>query len=347
MKGRPAIDDKGGNGGDPAPVQGRHSATPNDLTLGYKILRAAFTLATIKSLHLRSVALDQVSVKLEEEDLWNEFNNASNEMIITKLGRCLFPTVKVSLQNLNPALMYAVGIDFVMVGTEKCKFKGPRKGWVNSTTNQPNNIVDSDICDQLKKLPITEVHEYADSPKRGEYWNKNLVSFSKLKLTNKFQSLHKTAVNHRLEHEGVGGQQQHSTTTGRLNSTNEYSIMYNADGIFPLHSFHKYIPRIHVMHVPNEYSRRILKRQILGIKTFIFPQTSFIAVTHYQNNAVNLLKKNYNPHAKGFKDYCNSSGSSSSLHSMSAYKITKRLPGKQFKESQSSSDSDYFSSEEI
>ncbi|RUP49908.1 T-box-domain-containing protein [Jimgerdemannia flammicorona] len=65
------------------------------------------------------------------------------------------------------------------------------------------------------------------------------------------------------------------------------------DGFFVLNSFHKYQPRLHlVRHHHNGENT---------ITTFRFEETTFIAVTHYQNDRVNRLKKDNNPHAKGFK----------------------------------------------
>ena len=307
----------------------RQRNTPVDLALGQKMIRAALTLATLKTAHARSTSLDLVELSLEDEELWNEFNVVTNEMIITKLGRCLFPTIKISLRGLNPNLLYAVAIDFVMVGYGKYKFKGARKGWFNSSTNHSLETIDDEICDYLRKMPIYEIHEYFDSPKKGDYWNKNVISFSKLKLTNKFQSSVKSSTEFIAEN-------------GNSFAEDDSVVGYNSEGVFSLHSFHKYIPRIHVMHVTPEYSRRIQKQTILGIKTFVFPQTSFIAVTHYQNNAVNILKKNYNPHAKGFKD--NSSLGNSSQSSQSSFHVCKSFDVKSYK--QSSSDTDYYSTEE-
>ena len=37
-----------------------------------------------------------------------------------------------------------------------------------------------------------------------------------------------------------------------------------------------------------------------GTQRIRFQQTQFIAVTHYQNERITALKKNYNPHAKGY-----------------------------------------------
>jgi len=57
-----------------------------------------------------------------------------------------------------------------------------------------------------------------------------------------------------------------------------------------LQSFHRYIPLV-----------RILDLESLNKMQYIrFAETEFIAVTHYQNELITLLKKSYNPHAKGF-----------------------------------------------
>jgi len=44
-----------------------------------------------------SKRLNIFKVKLEEEPLWNKFSNLTNEMIVTKNGRRMFPVMKVSL----------------------------------------------------------------------------------------------------------------------------------------------------------------------------------------------------------------------------------------------------------
>jgi T-box protein 1 len=57
-----------------------------------------------------------------------------------------------------------------------------------------------------------------------------------------------------------------------------------------LQSFHRYIPTVQIVECDNPQR----------IQTLRFPETEFIAVTHYQNEQVTVLKKSYNPHAKGF-----------------------------------------------
>ena len=60
---------------------------------------------------------------------------------------------------------------------------------------------------------------------------------------------------------------------------------------------HKYQPRVHIIKKPDDskLSNSALKLQITSdldafeYKTFIFPETSFIAVTAYQNQLVNTF----------------------------------------------------------
>ena len=66
----------------------------------------------------------------------------------------------------------------------------------------------------------------------------------------------------------------------------------DSPGMFTVSSFHMYRPRLHIL----EKGESILHY------VFTFKQCDFVAVTHYQNDFVNSLKKSSNPHAKGFKD---------------------------------------------
>ncbi|XP_015827919.3 T-box transcription factor 16 [Nothobranchius furzeri] len=64
-----------------------------------------------------------------------------------------------------------------------------------------------------------------------------------------------------------------------------------------LHSMHRYHPRFHVIQADDLFSVRWSVFQ-----TFTFPETSFIAVTAYQNTKITRLKIDHNPFAKGFRD---------------------------------------------
>ncbi|XP_078522382.1 T-box-containing protein TBX6L-like [Lissotriton helveticus] len=65
-----------------------------------------------------------------------------------------------------------------------------------------------------------------------------------------------------------------------------------------LHSMHRYKPRIHLVQAEDLYSMR------WGVfQMFTFPETTFTAVTAYQNEMVTKLKIENNPFAKGFREH--------------------------------------------
>ncbi|XP_058129065.1 T-box transcription factor TBX5 [Anopheles ziemanni] len=72
------------------------------------------------------------------------------------------------------------------------------------------------------------------------------------------------------------------------------------NGHIILNSMHRYQPRLHVCY----YTRNGVKdeKDSQTHRTFVFPETSFTAVTAYQNQRVTQLKIVSNPFAKGFRD---------------------------------------------
>uniref|UniRef100_A0A3P8WJE7 T-box transcription factor 16 n=1 Tax=Cynoglossus semilaevis TaxID=244447 RepID=A0A3P8WJE7_CYNSE len=64
-----------------------------------------------------------------------------------------------------------------------------------------------------------------------------------------------------------------------------------------LHSMHRYHPRFHIIQADDLFSVRWSVFQ-----TFTFPETSFTAVTAYQNTKITKLKIDHNPFAKGFRE---------------------------------------------
>ncbi|XP_058270969.1 T-box-containing protein TBX6L-like [Hemibagrus wyckioides] len=64
-----------------------------------------------------------------------------------------------------------------------------------------------------------------------------------------------------------------------------------------LHSMHRYQPRFHVVQADDLYSVRWSVFQ-----TFTFSETTFTAVTVYQNTKITKLKIDHNPFAKGFRE---------------------------------------------
>ncbi|XP_015766997.1 PREDICTED: T-box transcription factor TBX20-like [Acropora digitifera] len=68
-----------------------------------------------------------------------------------------------------------------------------------------------------------------------------------------------------------------------------------------LNSMHKYQPRVHIVK-RQDHKSMVIDLNSEEVKTFEFPETSFIAVTAYQNQLITRLKIDSNPFAKGFRD---------------------------------------------
>ncbi|XP_060763993.1 T-box transcription factor TBX3 [Neoarius graeffei] len=83
-------------------------------------------------------------------------------------------------------------------------------------------------------------------------------------------------------------------TFHKLKLTNNISDKH---GFTILNSMHKYQPRLHVVRADD-----LLKLPYSVFRTFMFPETEFIAVTAYQNDKITQLKIDNNPFAKGFRD---------------------------------------------
>ncbi|XP_063068519.1 T-box transcription factor TBX19 [Engraulis encrasicolus] len=111
----------------------------------------------------------QLKVSLEEAELWRKFKEVTNEMIVTKNGRRMFPVLKVSVSGLDPNAMYSFLLDFLPADGHRWKYVNGE--WVGAGKPEPH----SHSC----------VYIHPDSPNFGAHWMKAPVSFSKVKLTNK------------------------------------------------------------------------------------------------------------------------------------------------------------------
>uniref|UniRef100_A0A3B3YQW4 T-box domain-containing protein n=1 Tax=Poecilia mexicana TaxID=48701 RepID=A0A3B3YQW4_9TELE len=80
----------------------------------------------------------------------------------------------------------------------------------------------------------------------------------------------------------------------KLKLTNNMSDRH---GFTILNSMHKYQPRFHIVRAND-----IMKLPYSTFRTYVFPETEFIAVTAYQNEKITQLKIDNNPFAKGFRN---------------------------------------------
>lgn len=124
----------------------------------------------------------QTSAKLTNMNLWERFNAHTTEMIITKQGRRMFPTLQYKLTGLDPEKKYNVFVDIVLADPNSWKFQGGK--WVpcGNTAEQTNNT--SPTSTKLSDSAKTRIYLHPDSPNTGLHWMKNEIAFGKIKLTN-------------------------------------------------------------------------------------------------------------------------------------------------------------------
>ncbi|XP_056601088.1 T-box transcription factor TBX6L [Triplophysa dalaica] len=109
-----------------------------------------------------------VHVSLQCRELWDKFGSIGTEMLITKSGRRMFPSCKVTVTGLNPTVKYMVIMD--MVPFDNHKYKWNKDQWEINGSADPH-------------LP-NRFFIHPDSPASGEKWMQYPISFHKLKLTN-------------------------------------------------------------------------------------------------------------------------------------------------------------------
>ncbi|XP_067128598.1 T-box transcription factor TBX20-like [Centruroides vittatus] len=114
--------------------------------------------------------LNRIDGQLETKDLWEKFHNLGTEMIITKTGRRMFPTLRISFTGTDPKLKYAVLLDIVPVDNKRYRYAYHRSAWLVAGKADPPSP------------PRLYVHP--DSPFTGDQLKKQVVSFEKVKLTN-------------------------------------------------------------------------------------------------------------------------------------------------------------------
>uniref|UniRef100_A0A3Q1GER3 T-box transcription factor TBX19-like n=1 Tax=Acanthochromis polyacanthus TaxID=80966 RepID=A0A3Q1GER3_9TELE len=115
----------------------------------------------------------ELRVVLEDAELWRKFQQITNEMIVTKNGRRMFPVLKVSVSGLDPSSMYSFLLDFVPA--DSCRWKFVNGEWVAAGRAEGRG----------EGRGHGGIYIHPDSPNFGAHWMKAAVTFNKVKLTNK------------------------------------------------------------------------------------------------------------------------------------------------------------------
>ncbi|KAM7365838.1 hypothetical protein PAMP_016740 [Pampus punctatissimus] len=115
----------------------------------------------------------ELRVTLEDAELWRKFQHITNEMIVTKNGRRMFPVLKVCVSGLDPSSMYSFLLDFVPA--DGCRWKFVNGEWVAAGRAEGRG----------EGRGHGGIYIHPDSPNFGAHWMKAAVTFNKVKLTNK------------------------------------------------------------------------------------------------------------------------------------------------------------------
>jgi brachyury protein len=134
--------------------------------------------------HAGQLQEDPPRILLDSAPLWRQFFSATNEMIVTKAGRRMFPVLKLHVSRLEMTAMYAVVLEFRCTHQHRWRFLNGN--WQKGST-----------CEDNADLRHVFVHFASVAP--GSQWMQEPVSFAKLKLSNrengtskiKLNSLHK------------------------------------------------------------------------------------------------------------------------------------------------------------
>ncbi|XP_055630182.1 T-box transcription factor TBX6-like [Toxorhynchites rutilus septentrionalis] len=113
-------------------------------------------------------SLPGVEIKLQNKELWREFHKIGTEMIITKCGRRMFPSMRLTVDGLDADTNYCVLLE--MMPISDCRFKFSGSQWVPAGGAEPQSP--QRFC------------LHPDSPALGTHWASQPIVFNKVKLTN-------------------------------------------------------------------------------------------------------------------------------------------------------------------
>jgi T-box protein 20 len=114
--------------------------------------------------------LARVECHLENKDLWDKFHELGTEMIITKTGRRMFPTIRCSFSGIELDARYLVLMDIVPVDNKRYRYAYHRSSWLVAGKADPPSPA--------------RLYMHPDAPFSGDQLRKQVVSFEKVKLTN-------------------------------------------------------------------------------------------------------------------------------------------------------------------
>ena len=125
-------------------------------------------LSTSFNLKSNTGSNPNIKVKLQDMNLWKQFNQIGTEMIITKCGRRMFPSLRVSVSGLETGAKYKMLIEIVPVDDNRYKYHNCE--WI--------------VSGKAEAHFVGRGYLHPDDALNGNQWMKQIISFHKLKLTN-------------------------------------------------------------------------------------------------------------------------------------------------------------------
>uniref|UniRef100_A0A8C3FWT8 T-box transcription factor TBX20 n=1 Tax=Chrysemys picta bellii TaxID=8478 RepID=A0A8C3FWT8_CHRPI len=223
-----------------------------------------------------SEEMAKISCSLETKELWDKFHELGTEMIITKSGRRMFPTIRVSFSGVDPEARYIVLMDIVPVDNKRYRYAYHRSSWLVAGKADP-------------PLPA-RLYVHPDSPFTGEQLLKQMVSFEKVKLTNNELDQHGHIILNSMHkyQPRVHIIKKKDHTASLLNLKSEEFRTF----IFPETVFTA------VTAYQNQLHRRLSDVRELS-RTFFLSLGLILLAFH---SRITKLKIDSNPFAKGFRD---------------------------------------------
>ncbi|XP_058447913.1 T-box protein H15-like isoform X2 [Malaya genurostris] len=207
--------------------RGSHSRTTGTPTSPSDEERLTPEPATTKNKIVGSCNSDDlrpVQCHLETKELWDKFHDLGTEMIITKTGRRMFPTVRVSfsgpLRPVTPADRYVVLLDIIPMDNRRYRYAYHRSSWL--------------VAGKADPPPPARLYAHPDTPLGAEALRKQVISFEKVKLTNNemdksgqivLNSMHRYQPRVHLVRLGPG--QQVPTTPRELQEVDHKTFVYS------------------------------------------------------------------------------------------------------------------------
>uniref|UniRef100_T1JHN9 T-box domain-containing protein n=1 Tax=Strigamia maritima TaxID=126957 RepID=T1JHN9_STRMM len=112
-----------------------------------------------------------ITVELCGRELWQQFYKLGTEMIITKAGRRMFPSLKIRVSGLDADSFYNVWLDIVPLDDKRYRYVYHSSQWMVAGSGDPP--------------PSHNIYVHQESPAPGRSWmGQGAVTFDRLKLTN-------------------------------------------------------------------------------------------------------------------------------------------------------------------